>query len=251
MTKSFIAEVHSKEFLSERHFILRLVPYIQTRRPEPGQFYLIRTGTGYDPFLRRPFSVFNWSEDLIEFFIMQKGRGTEQLMRTSKGAVLEVLGPLGSGFKLPEERQRPYLCGGGLGIAPLYYLARSIKGPKTIVYGGKTSDDLVLKKHLKMMEDVKLVLATEDGTEGVKGTVLDVLKTEIEEPSSSVVYACGPGPMMKAIKEDVFFAEVETYLSVEERMACGVGVCLGCAYPTKEGMKRVCLEGPVFKLEEI
>lgn len=251
MTKSFIAEVHSKEFLSERHFILRLSPHVQTIRPEPGQFYLLRTGSGYDPFLRRPFSVFNWSEDLIEFFIIQKGRATEQLMRTSSGALLEVLGPLGRGFRLPEQGQMPYLCGGGVGIAPVYFLARNIKGPKTIIYGASTVEDLVLKRQLSEIESAELVLVTEDGTEGMKGTVVDALKTVIRDPASSVIYACGPEPMLEAIKTDPSLSKIDTYISVEERMACGVGVCLGCAYPTKDGMKRVCVEGPVFKIEEI
>lgn len=251
MTKSFKAEVHSKEFLSERHFIVRLVPYTETKRPEPGQFYLIRTGPGYDPFLRRPFSVFNWTEQYIELFVLLKGRGTEQLMRTSTGAVLEVIGPLGRGFGMPSRDIYPLIAGGGMGIAPLFYLAREIAGPKTIIYGGRTSEDLVLKRHIQTIEDAEIRLVTEDGSEGERGTVVDVLKEVMSNVSSPVIYICGPEPMINAIKADEAFLQAEAYLSVEERMACGVGVCLGCAYQTKEGMKRVCMEGPVFRLSEL
>lgn len=182
---------------------------------------------------------------------MKKGRGTEQLLQVSKGMFVDVIGPLGRGFPLPERGQQPVLVGGGIGIAPLYLLAREIDTQKIMLYGGKSRDELIAMEYIKMIGDTELRIFTEDGSEGIKGTVLDGLREVLTDVESPVVYICGPGQMIETLKGLEDLRTDEVYVSVEERMACGIGVCLGCAYPTREGMKRVCIEGPVFKLSEL
>ncbi len=172
-------------------------------------------------------------------------------MRTSTGAVLEIIGPMGRGFPVEPGAGTPVLVGGGIGIAPLFYLAAQINGPKIVLYGGRSSEDLVLKRYLKEIDQLDIRLVTEDGSEGQKGTVVDALRQTVKGTTPGMVYICGPGPMIDAIRTEQMFRSLNIYVSVEERMACGVGVCLGCGYQTKEGMKRVCVEGPVFSLDEI
>ncbi|MEJ2684930.1 MAG: hypothetical protein P8Z71_11110 [Candidatus Sulfobium sp.] len=185
--------------------------------PAPGQFYMVGTDRGYDPLLKRAFSLFRRTPDGLQLFYRVRGKGTSLLSSMGKGEVLDIVGPLGNSYPLPNEDQ---------------ILAGELGG----VYEN-------------------LVLCTDDGSCGIKGTVVDVLRDfmgrHTTTSSAPVVYACGPVPMLRGIAETALSLGVRGYVSLEENMACGIGACLGCVVRTKSGYRRVCKEGPVFDAAEI
>ena len=178
------------------------------------------------------------------------GEGTKQFSFLKAGDTLEVMGPLGNGFTMKEEKA--IIIGGGIGIPPMLELARQLKAEKTVVLGYK--DQLFLKEEFDEVAEVKV--ATEDGSVGTKGTVLDAIKEA--EVTGAVLYACGPMPMLRALAEYAKEHQMEAQISLEERMACGVGACLGCICKTKEkdhhtnvNNSRICKDGPVFDAREV
>lgn len=170
------------------------------------------------------------------------------------GDTLEVMGPLGNGFPLErmKEGKKAFLIGGGIGIPPMVELSKQLKGEKQIVVGYR--DELFLTEELR--KEGALFLATEDGSAGTKGNVLDAIRENGLE--ADVIYACGPTPMLRALKAYAEEHQIECWLSLEERMACGIGACLGCVCKSKEidshshvHNKRVCKDGPVFLATEV
>lgn len=169
-------------------------------------------------------------------------------MRT--GGSLEVVGPLGNGFPLKEKKA--FLIGGGIGIPPMLQLAKELQCEKQIILGYR--DSLFLQKEFK--KQGKLYVATEDGSYGVEGNVLDAIRENGLD--AEIIYACGPGPMLRAVKAYAKEKKIECWVSLEERMACGIGACLGCVCKSREkdshtnvNNKRICKEGPVFRAEEV
>lgn len=223
----------------------------------PGQFVMIRTGEGRDPILRRPFSLHQTSTSgRIQILYKVIGRGTELLSRYRQGDALSVFGPLGHGFDIRTDKPA-CLVGGGMGIAPMLFLAKRISRLKNdaskdvIFFGGRTREEVA-----PLVDDFKQIgmrhcYATDDGTYGFKGFITDMLKKE-HVPTDSVIYACGPDPMMKQLHLYAQSRGLECQVSVESVMACGMGACLGCNIPAKEGgYVHVCYEGPVFNTEEL
>lgn len=208
----------------------------------PGQFVNIALP---GKFLRRPISICDWDTDTLTIVYRQVGSGTFDLTRLCSGDCVDLLVGLGNGFDVDADCTAPLLVGGGVGLPPMLGLARHFveKGVKPVVVGGFNSkDDVILKGRFANL-GVDLLVSTMDGSEGVKGTVMEIIKgLEFDR-----FYACGPKPMLKALSELSQPGEV----SVEERMGCGFGVCMGCACKTTSGMKRVCKEGPVFDKEAI
>lgn len=194
-------------------------------------------------FLRRPISVCDWEEDgTLTLAYRIVGKGTTEMASLEKGAVLDVLAPLGNGFTTDHPCGRPLLIGGGIGVAPLYKLARTLSDagkPVTIICGYKTADEVFYRSEFSSLPGVKLFIATEDGSEGVKGFVTDALK----DVDFDWFYACGPMPMLKAVSR---VTDMPGEVSLEERMGCGFGICMGCTCKTHTGGKRICKEGPVF-----
>ncbi|TCU74139.1 dihydroorotate oxidase B electron transfer subunit [Tissierella praeacuta] len=208
----------------------------------PGQFYMIRGWNGLDPFLPRPISIADLDNGKIKFLYEVRGRGTHIISRLKKGDRLSVLGPLGNGFNL-EVQGKIALLSGGIGIAPMLYLAKNLSGEVTI-YSGFRNDAYFLDQIKPYVKNI--FIATEDGSIGHKGFV-----TELFDPSKyDLVLTCGPTPMMEVVIK-MCKGEVPVYVSMESRMACGIGACLGCTIETIRGMERVCKEGPVFKGEEV
>lgn len=211
----------------------------ETVTVEPGQFFLIRIDRE-DIVLRRAFSIFNVEEDKLSFLYRIVGKGTRWLSERKIGYRLNIFGPLGNGFSL--ENGKCLLIGGGSGIAPLYYLGRRIKGEIKFLLGAQSGSFWDKELLLKYAEVGELEIVTEDGSLGKKGLV-----TQYIDNGYRKVYACGPVEMLKNIKVDV---PVE--ISLESTIACGFGACRGCVIETKGGeYKRICKDGPVFKLEEI
>jgi len=199
--------------------------------------------------LPRPFSIYKADPLTGELVLLIeiKGRGTALLAGSSPADKIELLGPLGSGFPTPPAGS--LLVAGGAGIAPLVFLASSTEVPQTLLYCARTAGLFACPRRDLDMPGLSIVEATDDGSRGEKGTAAAVLSRRIE--GAGAVFACGPRPMLAAVKEICRQAGVKAWLSLEERMACGIGACVGCVVATTGGYKRVCRDGPVFPAEEV
>jgi dihydroorotate dehydrogenase electron transfer subunit len=224
---------------------------------KPGQFAMIRTTTGKDPLLRRPFSIHQTSTNgRIQILFKVTGRGTGLLAHCREGEKLSVFGPLGHGFDIRVDRPA-CIVGGGMGIAPMLFLAKRISRLKKntasdlILFGGRTRKEvepLVADfEHI----GIRLLTATDDGSFGQEGFVTQLIQTH-KLPKETVVYACGPEAMMHQLHIYCRVKGMECQVSVESVMACGMGACLGCNIPAKNGgYVHVCYEGPIFNAEEL
>lgn len=223
---------------------------------KPGQFVMIRAGVGKDPLLRRPFSVHQTSSGgRIQIYFKVVGRGTEILAQVKKDQELSVLGPLGRGFRLKLDAPA-IIIGGGLGIAPMLFLAKENCRLKK-----KCADDLIIlgareKNELEHLLDdfkrlgLRLLIATDDGSLGHHGLVTELMP--LTSSSGCIVYACGPEPMMAGVNMICKPLGIPCQVSVESVMACGMGACLGCSRPAKDGTyTHVCLNGPVYDAEDL
>lgn len=211
----------------------------------PGQFVNIELEGLY---LRRPISISDWDERTITIIYKVVGRGTEQMSKMAQGVKLDLLTGLGNGFDTSIESERPLLVGGGVGVPPLYRLAKDLlaQGKQvSVVLGFNTSSEIFYADEFKAL-GVDLYISMADGSMGVKGFVTDAIREA--EIKFDYFYSCGPLPMLKALCD---CCEVSGELSFEERMGCGFGACMGCSCKTLAGNKRICKDGPVMKREEI
>ena len=199
--------------------------------------------------LRRPISICDATDTTLRLVFQVKGEGTEIMSQMKVGENVEILAPLGNGFKV-EKGKRYCFIGGGIGVPPMLYAAKQAEKP-LVITGFRNKDLVILQDDFKKI-GADLVLTTDDGSAGVHGFVTDVLKEHLEEIDE--VCACGPIPMLKAIAE-VCKGKVPCQISLEERMGCGIGACLVCACKTKlkgeEGYTHVCKDGPVYNAEEV
>jgi len=224
---------------------------------KPGQFVMIRAGRSKDPLLRRPFSIHQTSSTgRIQILFKVIGRGTGLLAHCKEGEKLSVFGPLGRGFRIDPQKSA-CVIGGGIGIAPLLFLAKRVCRTKKntdadiIVLGGKTRDDVEPLLNDFHCLDLGVMVATDDGSLGLHGMATDVLKT-LDLPKNCTVYCCGPEPMMKEVFRQCQKKKIECQVSVESFMACGMGACLGCNVEARRGgYVHVCSDGPVFNAEDL
>lgn len=211
----------------------------------PGQFVNIALEGRY---LRRPISVCDWNDDEIVLIYKVVGDGTAQMSRMTEGMELDLLTGLGNGFSTRNDARRPLLVGGGVGVPPLYGLARQLLAagkPVSVVLGFNTAAEIFYEEEFRQA-GCDVTVATADGSRGVRGFVTTAIaQTGID---FDYFYACGPLPMLRALCETV---EQDGQLSFEERMGCGFGACMGCSCKTKYGNKRICKEGPVLEKGEI
>lgn len=216
----------------------------------PGQFVMVRI-PGPDLFLRRPFSIFDYSGKQLTILYRAVGKGTEVLSAMGKGGTLTVLGPLGKGFSVDKSKEA-VLVAGGIGIAGVAALAKRLRGRTTVLFGCSSEQETVL---LSDLTDIPLSVATLDGSAGYKGTVVDLTKRYLSTGSADLaLYVCGPDGMVRSLMAVLQDRPVPCQVLLEERMACGLGLCFGCVTLTKdekEPYKRVCKEGPVFDLWEL
>ncbi len=223
----------------------------------PGQFVMVQVRRGIDPLLRRPFSICGTNKDVVLILYRVVGEGTRILSKRNTGDTIQVLGPLGRGFEPPDEDVRPILVAGGMGIAPLLFLSLRLnrKDQRFLAgYGG--SEEVVPIDQLGIV-GLSPDLATEDGSMGFHGRVTELLKENIpaSEGEACAVLACGPHPMLKAVKEMATAHRIPCQVSLESRMACGLGACQGCAVKKASGSgityAHVCRDGPVFDAETL
>lgn len=246
-----MAKVLQQEKLAEGIYSM----WLQTTAAEsavPGQFVSLYCHE-HSQLLPRPISIceIDKEKSVLRLVYRVVGKGTEEFSRYVAGDEVQILGPLGNGFSL--EGEHPIVIGGGIGVPPMLQLAKELKNKATIVLGYR-DNQLFLKEQFD--EQGEVFVATDDGSVGTAGTVVDVLREK--DITGDVIYACGPKPMLVALKAYAAEKGIRCYISMEERMACGIGACLGCVCKTKHkdehshvNNTRVCKDGPVFLAEEV
>lgn len=248
------ATVVSQEMLAEDIYSLWIQTEHIAEEAAPGQFLSLYTNDG-SKLLPRPISICEIDKTQgrlrLVYRVTGADTGTAQFAQMETGDRLEVMGPLGNGFPL-DIPGKAFLIGGGIGVPPILELAKQLKCEKQIIAGYR-SEQFLTKEFL---ENGELYIATEDGIAGTKGTVLDAIKEN--GLTADIIYACGPTPMLRALKAYAEEHHMECYISMEERMACGIGACLACVCQSKEvdghshvHNKRVCKDGPVFRASEV
>lgn len=217
----------------------------------PGQFVNVKIEGAPSVFLRRPISVHDVDSEQGFLYLLVKiaGAGTEKLSHIQEGEKLDIILPLGNSFAIPNKRGKFLLIGGGVGIAPLLYLAKVLKTKgfsPTVLIGMRSASDIVLQEEFEKYATV--YYTTEDGSFGEKGypTQHSILQTHFNR-----IFCCGPEPMMKAVAKYAYGKNIDCQVSLENKMACGVGACLCCVTDTQEGHKCVCTEGPVFHINDL
>lgn len=228
---------------------------------KPGNFIEIRVNDDIEPFLRRPISIYNMDKEkgILEFIFQVKGKGTTILSKRDEGELIDIVGPLGFGTFKYSSYENLAIIGGGIGIFPLYELAKCAHAENKNVntyLGFRNKDLVVLEDEFRKVSN-NLTITTDDGSYAQKGFAIDFLKKDIEDGKIDSIYACGPLPMLRAVRELAIERNIPCQISLEERMACGLGVCLGCAVKTaaspNEAPKywHVCKGGPVFQAKEV
>ena len=248
--------VVSQEQLADGIFSM----WIQTeaaKTARPGQFMSMYTNDG-SKLLPRPISICEIDTETsklrVVYRVTAEKTGTEQFSKMKAGDTLPIIGPLGNGFPLEAGKgKRAFLIGGGIGVPPILELAKQLDCEKQIIMGYRDADTF-LKEQFE--ENGTVYISTEDGSVGTKGNVMDAIRENGLE--ADIIYACGPTPMLRAIKQYAEEQGIECYISLEERMACGIGACLACVCQSKEkdhhsnvNNKRICKDGPVFLSTEV
>lgn len=250
-----LAEVLKQECIAPDIYSMWLQTDKIAEQAVPGQFISVYSNDG-SRLLPRPISLCEIDKDKKALRIVYRvaGKGTAEFAQCQKGDKLEILGPLGNGFPMERaEGKKIFLIGGGIGIPPMVELSRQLPGEKTVIAGYR-DDKLFLKEELE--RNAVFYAATEDGSVDTKGNVLDAIREN--KLTADVIYACGPTPMLRALKAYAQEQDIECWISMEERMACGIGACLACVCQSKEvddhshvHNKRVCKDGPVFLATEV
>ncbi len=239
--------------------------------PVPGQFVMLKAAPGFDPLLGRPFSIHSFArgadQAVLEIFYRVVGKGTGLLASLLPEAMVNIVGPLGQGFRILAERKNVVIIAGGMGVAPLAFLARHLNLTRqaenrggedrlVICYAGAAT--LACLAGLETLKaccaDVRI--STDDGSGGFHGNVIDLFRRDLPSynPDDTALYACGPVPMLRGLAEIMGGSDIFCQVSLEERMACGLGACLGCAVAVQGGKRayqRACQDGPVFNIRDV
>lgn len=254
------AKIISNKKLKSNYWHLEFESGIIAKNAGPGQFVEIKVSDGVAPLLRRPISIHSVSGAKVKLIYEVIGKGTQILSGRNSGDFLDVIGPLGNGFEYSRitkksDKRKTILVAGGIGVAPLVFLAEKLKSISSLVLlGSRKKDQVICSQEFKAL-GYKVIIATDDGSIGFKGKVTELLREVLSESQQASkpenIYACGPQLMLKAVAQISCENNIASQLSLERHMACGFGACLGCVVATKSGYKRVCKEGPVFSGEEL
>jgi len=218
-----------------------------------GQFLNIKVNDTCVPLLRRPLSIHHADDRKLAVLYEALGPGTRALSLKKQGEFLDLIGPLGKGFKIPPAQAggKNVLVAGGLGVAPLLFLSKKLNPAHTsVIIGARTKNHLLCAGEFKK-RGFQTHITTDDGSAGLKGQVTDLLAKMISKINRLNIYACGPKKMLQAVAEISVKNKFNAQLSLETHMACGIGACLGCVVNTTKGFKRVCSDGPVFQADEL
>ena len=249
--KKETAVVYSQEELAPGIFSMWIVTDIADEA-RPGQFISVYSKDG-SRLLPHPISIDEADPDEGRLRIVYRiaGKGTDEFSKYVSGDPIDIMGPLGNGF--PQEGENVFLIGGGIGVPPMLEMAKQLNCEKQIILGYR-DENLFFRDEFEAYGEV--FVATEDGSVGTKGNVLDAIREQ--NLTADVIYACGPTPMLRAIKEYAAEKGIKCYISLEEKMACGIGACLACVCQSKDvdhhsnvHNKRICKDGPVFLAEEV
>jgi len=265
-----MARIIFNRIVSPGYYRMRISCPRLAARSKPGQFVMARAGSSFDPLLRRPFAVHRLcgeTEDVpsgtspscIEILYRTVGKGTLMLSGKKRGEEIDLLGPLGNGFRISRQTDTAVLVAGGIGVAPLLSLAQLMgRGAvsSTVIIGGATRGDILCRSEFRKA-GARVAVTTEDGSSGIRGLATDLLEDVLKYLSPAVMarlalYACGPMPMLKRVAAIARDRALPCQVSLESAMACGVGACLGCSIPVRSAnggavsYHRVCKEGPVF-----
>ncbi len=261
MSQLLLAELVKKEQLKPDIFKYSVKAPNIVKEAKPGHFIEIRVSEQTEPFLRRPISIHKLDREngILEFIFQVKGKGTDILAKKEIGSQIDIIGPLGYGTFQFDEYTNLAILGGGIGVFPLYELAKNAKESNknvNIYLGFRSKDFVVLEEEFKDVSN-KLVITTDDGSYAEKGFAINYLEKDIEEGKVDSIYACGPLPMLKAVQKLALEKDIPCQISLEEKMGCGLGVCLGCAVKTAKSSKEapeywhVCKAGPVFNAKDV
>ena len=241
--------ISNTELMPRVHLIWLQAPEIAATA-QPGQFVMVRCGHSHDLLLRRPFSIHRTVDgEQIAILFNVLGRGTEWLAQCHEGDYLDILGPLGKGFSLKPFSHNLLLVAGGIGIAPLVFLTEKglSEGCSITMLLGASNSSLLYPRSM-LSSSINLVTVTEDGSEGRKGMVTELIADFIDQADQ--IFACGPSAMYESIAAQNIRRKI-IQISLEERMGCGLGACYSCTIKTRLGLMQVCRDGPVFDLDDI
>jgi len=285
LSQNSVKIISNKSLERKGYYLLSLSCPSNFKKAGPGQFIHVKITSGVDPLLRRPFSIHRIDKEskgkgfCVDVLYEVVGKGTALLSQKSPGDILELLGPLGKSFDYEDQRNTlPIIVCGGMGVAPLLFLAQKIVGlnPKKhnikpiVLIGARAKKKIICEDSFRKL-NCEVKIATDDGSFGFNGKVTDLFKKEIRKiykqrernekknkkakesacTSEVMVYACGPMQMLTELAKICKIEKIPLQVSLEEFMGCGIGACLGCAIETKQGYKRVCKDGPVFLAEDI
>jgi dihydroorotate dehydrogenase electron transfer subunit len=246
------AHVTSVERLGAYH-VIRALDSSGPADPQPGQFYMLSSAAGWGggaderPYLPRAFSYARVQEGELSFLLEVVGPGTARLAELRPGEGLALVGPLGVGWRPPREGTRPLLVGGGIGAAPLICLQEELGPEATVLLGFRTAAHAQAAALFAGSPE----LATDDGSAGRQALVTDLLREELDADAGATVFACGPPPMLEAVRAVCAEVGVPGQLALESGMACGFGACFGCVVATRDGYIRLCVDGPVLDAEQL
>lgn len=229
-----------------------------THEARPGQFVHLRIAQLHDALLRRPFSIYRVEGQHLSILYKTVGRGTAAMQSLKTGDNLSLIGPLGNGFPLELKTHTiPVLVAGGYGVAPLYFLARSLPRKGVLFVGGAKAEDILLTREFELL-GWEVRIATDDGSLGTRGLVtvpLDTWLKDLPAGCAPEFFACGPNGMLKAVGDRAQNGQWNAWLSLDRHMGCGVGACLACVQKVRlsgqETLARVCKDGPVFEAREV
>lgn len=251
--KDEMCSVVENRHINKKYYMLKIkAPYI-AEKAKPGNFVMLKASIGTEPLLKRPFGIFYAVPPYIWLYYEIVGRGTQLIANMKADDKAQLLGPLGNRF--PETRDKNILVvAGGRGIAPIYYAIRDYGASNRVflIYGARSSGDLNLMDDLEKLPIKEIFQYTDDGSAGKKGFVTTDIRGIISDHKIDVTVSCGPDAMFEALAAEIGGMDVENYVSLEALMGCGFGICYSCAVKTAGGnYKKVCTDGPVFRMEEI
>lgn len=242
--------------IRKNYYLMKLESEYISSRAKPGNFIMLAASRTSEPLLKRPFGILRVEPPFLWLYYETVGRGTDLISRLKSGDTANLVGPLGNSFPNFQD-ENILMVGGGRGIAPIYYAiehytAASASNNVFLIYGAKSRDDLNLLEDINSLNLRGTFLYTDDGSAGKKGFVTSDIKSIIREHNIGITVSCGPDAMFEALNRTIGGTGSQNYVSLEAMMGCGFGICYSCAVKTDAGdYKKVCTDGPVFKMEEI